>query len=240
MADFKFYEKDGRSYDRVSTILDAYKEPGLIDWEYRVGKKQAGQVKRSATKIGSRVHGLIEDFYVKGSYELAAKELPDVVNCMKAFDRWQEDYGIEIVGTEEKRYCEELLVAGTSDLRAKSMMIDIKTSGKISDKYWLQLAIYSNMYFEEIGEIPDNWKLAVLRLDKNLGEYEWVVRDYDPHYMTVFKGMVHMHRYFNPGHMPKDKEDNNVHTVTNNKVGNRQELELPKVPNDRASQGRQE
>jgi len=85
VANFKFYEKDGRKYKRQSTIMDFFPHPDLVDWKVKVGKAEAGRIQRKALKIGSRVDELCEKDVVDGSYKLRKADPFEVRSCMEAW-----------------------------------------------------------------------------------------------------------------------------------------------------------
>ena len=70
-------------------------------------------------------------------------------------------------------------------------MTDFKTSSQINLKNWVQV----NKYAACNGTYD---KVAVLRLDKNLGVYEYQERKFDQSLVEVFDCMLVAHRYFNP------------------------------------------
>ena len=112
---------------------------------------------------------------------------------MKAWENWKvahpEDFR-ELNQTQLTQYFDDWGVAGTLDLLGDTKLIDIKTSRKVSDTYWLQLAVYNRRLGRE------RW---VLRLDKNLGEYEYVrcPEKYSQEYCEdVFVSMLNVFNFF--------------------------------------------
>lgn len=59
----------------------------------------------------------------------------------------------------------------TGNLNGKFYIIDLKTSKQINPNYLLQLSGYRAAYEERNDRKPDG--MAVLRLDKYTGGYEW-------------------------------------------------------------------
>lgn len=150
---------------RVSEVLEYFQDPHLVEWKIKVGKKEARRLSTMALKIGSRVDDLI-----KGRGHMEKNESQEVRNCMEAYHRWRMDYDPMSLMFPERLYDEDRQITGEPDCLwvAKNTLIDFKTSARVSWKYWLQLSAYASM----LELLPE--KLAVLRLDKNLGEYQYL------------------------------------------------------------------
>ena len=190
MANFKYYEKDGKQYERVSNILNVYTPEGIIDWKLRVGKREANRVGNLALKEGTRIHQLCEDDWKTGEVNLYSKDSQNVRNCFEAWGKWRADHQVEIVEMERQLFHPTMGFAGTVDIITDTMIIDIKSSKKISITYWLQLAAYSMMYGKQM-------ELWVLRLGKMTGVYEFVKCPYEYDYLvTVFTSMVNLFNYY--------------------------------------------
>ncbi len=192
--DFEYYERDGRKYERVSTILDYFPSPGLIDWKVRVGKRESGAVSRKALKIGTIVDGYCEDDVNGKGYSVKKKDTEEVRSCMRAWEEWKRDYPGVFSGlnqTQERVFFNDWGVAGTCDLLSPTVLIDVKTSKRVSLAYWVQLAVY-NREFKRAEK-------RVLCLSKELGTYEYVEcpAEYSQEYLEqVFVGMLNVYRYF--------------------------------------------
>lgn len=194
MADFEFYEKDGRKYDRFSNVAEYFQHPDLVKWKIDKGRAISGQISRKALKIGSRVDDLCEQDIKEGAYKLKSKEAPEVLSCMKAWEQWKKDYPdhvIDISDTQNTVFYDDWGVAGTADLVGATRILDVKTSRAVILMYWVQLAFYNRQF-----KCPEKW---VLRLDKSLGEYEYVKcpDEYSQEYLeAVFVGMLNVYKYF--------------------------------------------
>jgi len=184
------YVKDGKEYDRVTKVINYFMAPGLVDWRVKVGKKEANKIMRDAAKIGTRVHRLAEDHnYGEGEVD-TAKEKPEVKTAFGAYIKWIEEYDPAIKTMEKTVYSEEWGIAGTYDILLEDRaIVDIKTSRMISPTHWIQLAAYAQME----GDIQ---AIAVLRLDKNLGVYEYKVREFEQYYVDVFVSLLNAYRYY--------------------------------------------
>lgn len=183
-------EQRASGWVSVSEILGYFIEPTLCDWKVRTGAKESRRIGTVATKIGTRVHELIENDFKNGVIKLAAKDVDEVRNCIEAYRRWKEDYSFVIEQMEQSVQSDAQKVIGHYDIFGQKTLLDIKTSSKINDKMWLQV----NKYAQMRGGC-DN--VAILRLDKNLGIYEFEKRPISQHCVDVFDAMLLTYRYFN-------------------------------------------
>jgi len=213
---------------RVTQVLDYFAEPGLIDWKVRVGAREAKKASIKAMGIGSNV-----DEWVKA--DVVGAKLPklktiEAKNCVDAYKRWKEDYKPELV-VAVRLYDHKLGLTGEPDLYWGDLVIDIKCSREIQQKYWLQMAMYQYM--------KGGKRTAVLRLDKNLAEYEYVERDECWCEQQVFLGMLGAYKYFNPP-MEEEREANgDKDSVTDRKSRSKKLLDLPENRNNRTGWNRQ-
>lgn len=173
-------------YDRVSAILEVYQDPDLIDWKIRTGKKEARRISTVATKIGTNVDEWIK-VYLTGD-KLPKLKSVEAENCVNAFLKWKEDYGIVGIGVGERIFNEETRVCGEPDLILEDEVLDIKCSSAIRPNYWIQ----TNWYAENLKK---NYR-SVLRLDKNLGVYEYERRQISKADSEVFSALTVVYRYF--------------------------------------------
>jgi len=131
--------------------------------------KEAHKIKKEdAAKTGTSIHKEIELYLRHG-------ELPKEKSAaFNAFYDWEKTVNFELVESEKFLVHEKYLYAGTCDilcrLGGQLYILDIKTGKAIYDSFKLQLAGYTGALLEMINEIA---KVAVLRLDKETGEYEF-------------------------------------------------------------------
>lgn len=163
--DGEFYLKDGLSYDRPTHILDYFAPPGLVEWKIRVGNREANRISKIALR-----HGKDIDELIRSGKEPKKSESLEVKNCYKAWLKWKEDYSPKRLLFPETGYCNSRMIAGTPDIYWEDALtlIDIKSSKAIHENYFFQLGCYASLLPCRIET------LAVLRLDKELGEYEFV------------------------------------------------------------------
>ena len=72
----------GEKYPSVTTILSDYKKDSIIEWRKRVGEKEANKISTQASRRGTKVHKLCEDYL---NNELSTKEYtPDNVEMFQS------------------------------------------------------------------------------------------------------------------------------------------------------------
>lgn len=188
-------EQQAAGWLSVSQVLDGYQEEGIIDWKIKVGKKEAKRIGTIALKIGTRIHELIEQDWKEGKYKFKTTDPIEVRNCMAAWEQFKTDYRPEILNMETEIKDEVNKIVGHRDalikLNDSLVVLDFKTSAQINRKHWVQVNKYAemDMFLDQVG---------VLRLDKNLGIYEYQQQPYSEGLVNVFDCMLVAHRYFNP------------------------------------------
>ena len=190
---------------RITEVLGYFAEPWKLEWYGKKGKAHCNKIGKAAMKIGSRV-----DEIIKNGERPTAKDAPEVHNCIAAFNKWKEIYkpiiipcsriNIELYGQE---------ISGEPDLNIEGTLTDIKCSSKISPSYWVQDTMYTFMNTfimapELTEEAKVRWthdtckdfKVAILRLDKVTGSFEYVVKDYDASLVDVWVGLMRAMVYY--------------------------------------------
>lgn len=211
-----YYEKEGIRYDRITAILDYFTTPELLNWKLRVGKKEAGLISRRALKVGSTVDENVRAMINKSD----APKLKsfEEKNCWKAFEQWRSDYPGELIELETV-YDVEQMVAGTPDIFhvGDGILIDVKCSARVSSSYWLQTEFYlRNLKGVFSKEVP---KKAILRLDKNLGIYEYKVMNFSDEHWNVVRGLISAYRYYKSVTDGKgDNDECNANTSASNEA----------------------
>jgi hypothetical protein len=146
----------------VSELVDYFQPEQLVEWKLRVGKAEANKISREALKIGKRLDDLIR------TGELPTKkDKPEVKKCFEAVDKWRNRCQPTLI-FPERIDNEELKLTGQPDFYwvEADALIDMKSSKFISAGYYFQNGGYKRLGF------PGS-KIAVLRVDKKVGEYEY-------------------------------------------------------------------
>ena len=155
----------GKAYPSVTTITSQVKKEAIKEWRERVGKEKAAEITAKASRQGTRVHHLCEDYL--SNKELSSKEFD--------LEMWQSikpqlDCIDNIHGLESKLYSDHLEVAGTVDCvgeyNGKLSIIDFKTSSRVKTKqqisdYFMQTSAYA-VAFEERTKVPVSNLLIIM------------------------------------------------------------------------------
>lgn len=181
-----YYLKDKVKYTRVTSVLDYFQAPGLVDW--KLDNDDYKEIGKTAKSIGTRVHNLIQLDYEKGKYRLTPNDSVSIVNCMKAYEEWKKVEKPKIMVMEKTLFNEELRIAGTMDIELPGIIVDIKTSASIKPTYWLQVAMYNYLN-------NTLYDLAILRLDKFTGDYQYIVKPYDKRLVNIYLCLLNYYRY---------------------------------------------
>jgi len=124
----------------------------------------------TSKEIGTEVHLQIDQYIKSKGIEFARFSHEKVENCFKAFIDWLSLNKIEFIETEKTLVNTKYGFAGTCDaiaiINGTKYLVDWKTSKSIYPEYALQLAAY------RLTE-GNNLNVAILRLDKETGEYEF-------------------------------------------------------------------
>ena len=148
---------DGQRYPSVTTVLSDYKKQGIIEWRKRVGEQQANKISTQASRRGTKVHKLCEDYLNnKSTFKWYT---PDNVEMFKSIQTTLNE--IEVVYAQERTlFSHHLKTAGRVDcvgkFRGKPHIIDFKTSNKPKkwewiDNYFMQGSAYAVMWEEMTG-----------------------------------------------------------------------------------------
>ena len=156
-------------YTRISSILAQWDKFGHID----------KAVLENKAALGTRVHDAIKNVH-SGIYT----PLDDAANgYFESFLKWQKETKIEIVSSEERFYCDKLMITGQVDALAaipgeeKFVLIDFKTSAQESPKMWpLQGGFY--YYLASLSGKTLSTRILFVKLDKmgnlpSIYEYEF-------------------------------------------------------------------
>src|SRR3990167_1869767 len=193
-------EQRAEGWVSVTEVLDYFIPKGLLDWFLKTGKKEAKRLSTVALKIGSRVDDLIQQDIQTGSYKLTAKDSIEVKNCMEAWKQFRSDYQPKDLSCQIEVSDQQDKVMGHVDILTDNTLIDVKCASSIKPNYWLQVSAYYSMLDQELFNRIS--QVAILRLDKNLGTYQFMTirqAGYSPtDCINVFGGLLSAYRYYQP------------------------------------------
>lgn len=153
----KYHLKDGTQVPGGSTISKLGDSvDGLIYWAWDLGKqgKDYRKVSQEACDVGTLAHFMIEALLNGFVCDLSDYEQDLIDKALVSYNKfadWWETQDLEKVATEIQLVNEPYRYGGTIDFIAKKpngdhVLIDFKTSKKISDSYWRQCAGYAALW----------------------------------------------------------------------------------------------
>ena len=147
-----YVTESGERYPSVTTALGKIGKKKIYEWRRRVGAEQANKISTQASRAGTAVHNIAEQ-YMLGELDVK-KANPVALNTFRTIQPYI-DNNIDLVnGVELQMYSHELMTAGTADLlcryNGKHTLLDFKTSRRVKKKedittYFMQCAAYSIM-----------------------------------------------------------------------------------------------
>lgn len=197
----KYFLQDGTQVAGGSTISKIGEDSGgLIYWAWDLGKqgKDYRKVSQQACDVGTLAHFLIEAFlngFVCDLDDYSTQDIDKALLCYNKFVDWWDLQDLKVVATEVQLVNELYKYGGTIDLIAVDLdgefcLLDFKTSKKISESYWRQLAGYAELWnCNNLGCKIKNH--CIVRIGKEEeGDFETIWRDDLSAYWETFKAQV--------------------------------------------------
>lgn len=160
----------GEAYPSVTSVVGLHSAKFIQEWRNRVGAEEANRISSKASKRGTAIHSLCEDYLLGKNPE---PHIADHEMWMTLRPHLKRIDNVHCLETQ--MFSHTLQVAGTVDCIAeydgKLYIIDFKTSGRVKTKddihsYFMQTAAYSYMFWEHTGIlIPDC--LILMGVDDN-------------------------------------------------------------------------
>lgn len=162
---------EGNRYPSVTTVIGAGSDKSwLNDWKARVGEEAARKVTEQASRRGTAVHELAEE-YLKNNPAYTKGHMPVNIASFGQIRPILDKHISKVYGLEVPLYSDKLRVAGRVDCLAEwdgeLSIIDFKTSKREKkrediDGYFTQTSAYSYMTFERTGMLPK--KIVILMM----------------------------------------------------------------------------
>ena len=160
----RFYvTPEGERYQSITSILSNLSKDGIQKWRNRVGEKEANRIVAQASRRGTAVHYLCEQ-YINNAENALEGELPHIVEMFRSIEPFLDRIdNIRLV--EGALWSDELKVAGRADLIAEFdgelAVIDYKTSTyrkswEMCHKFFMQGTFYAHAFEERTGTPVEN------------------------------------------------------------------------------------
>lgn len=131
----------GECYRSVTTILSQLTKDHIQKWRDRVGEQEASKISSSASRRGTKLHTMMED-YVGNVEDFALNKMPTTTSLFLDIQPFVDSNLEEVYGIEYPLYSDRLRAAGTSDLickyAGKPTVLDYKTSSKRKKEEWIE------------------------------------------------------------------------------------------------------
>ena len=149
-----YVTESGEKYPSVTSALGALSRKKIWEWRKRVGAETANKISTQASRAGTAVHQIAEDYILN---QMKEDVNPIALNTFRTIQPYLDEHVDEIYGVELQMYSDELKTAGTSDLicryAGQNTILDFKTSKRWKSKdeihsYFMQGAAYATMVKE--------------------------------------------------------------------------------------------
>lgn len=162
----------GRAYPSVTTVTSLLSKDSIKEWREKVGAEEANKITANASRRGTRIHSICEDYLSNEVYTVTFEDKQlwkDIKPFVDSIDN--------IHALESSLYSDHLQVAGTVDCIAEYegelSVIDFKTSAKKKEKEWIsnyfmQCSAYA-VAFEELTKIPVSNIVIIMGVDHEGG-----------------------------------------------------------------------
>jgi len=154
---------EGLQYPSVTTVIGKASDQSWLDaWKARVGEEEVRKVSGQASRRGTAVHELAEE-YLKNNPRYTKGHMPGNIATFNQIKPALDKHVGKIYGLEVPLYSDKLRVAGRVDCVAEwdgqLSIIDFKTSKREKKRediggYFTQASAYSFMTFEQTGLLP--------------------------------------------------------------------------------------
>jgi hypothetical protein len=166
----------GQKFPSVTTVLSKNKDmTSLLEWKKRVGEDEAKKIVAQASRRGTAVHKIAEN-YILNTDNYNKGTTPLDFDSFKTLKQYLDKHVDNIYGVELPLHSIGLRTAGRCDLIAEfdgiPSIVDFKTSRKVKREDWitdyfLQTTCYS-MMFEWLYKIEIPQIVVMIAVDDDL------------------------------------------------------------------------
>jgi genome maintenance exonuclease 1 len=189
---------DGNKYPSVTTVLGAASDNSwLEEWKARVGEEEVRKVSAQASRRGTAVHELAEE-YLKNNPRYTKGHMPANIATFNQIRPVLDKHVTTIYGLEVPLYSDKLRVAGRVDCLAlwenELSIIDFKTSKRVKQRkdisnYFIQASAYAYMIFERTGLLPKQVVIMMMVDDSEPLVFVEKTRDWIEQFIELRKGI---------------------------------------------------
>jgi ATP-dependent exoDNAse (exonuclease V) beta subunit len=149
----------GAKYPSVTTVLGELSKEAIMEWRRRVGEAEANKISARASRRGTSVHAMAED-YLNNKDPMKKKRMPDAIASFNSMKTILDESIGNVYCQEVPLFSDKLQTAGRVDLIAdfdgELSIVDFKTSSKPKKadyihNYFMQAAFYGAALYEMTG-----------------------------------------------------------------------------------------
>jgi len=178
----------GERYKSITTVLSNHNKEAIMEWRQNVGEERANEISGKASRRGTKVHKICEDYINNETTEFKLQMLmPDLKELFfKIKPIIDENLG-DVYSQEQALYSHKLRIAGRVDLigywNGKLSVIDFKTSTKQKEEeniqnYFMQCTAYALMFSELTGMWIDDIVVLIATEEGPPQVFERQIHDY--------------------------------------------------------------
>ena len=151
-----YLTETGEAYPSITTVLSRMSREGIKAWRERVGAETANKISTQASRRGTAVHKLAED-YLNNKKDWASKAMPSNIQTFNTIKPILDESIDLVYGLEVNLWSDYLGVAGQCDCVCKwngrNTIVDFKTARKAKKEtqiqnYFMQGCAYATALFE--------------------------------------------------------------------------------------------
>ena len=173
----KYVTPEGKKYPSVTTVLSSYNKKAIYEWRQRVGNEEANKIAGRASRRGTKLHTLCEQYILGDLTEFERLKLMPLDKMMFGQIKPMLDNHVNnVYCLEQALYSDILRLAGRVDLIAEwdgeISVIDFKSSTKEKNEnnirnYFMQCSAYAEM-FEERTKMPVEQIVVVIATEEQI------------------------------------------------------------------------
>jgi genome maintenance exonuclease 1 len=178
----------GEKYKSITTVLSHHNKEAIMEWRERVGAEEANRISGKASRRGTKVHKICEDYINNETTEFKLQMLmPDLKEMFFKIKPIIDEKLGDVYSQEQALYSHKLKIAGRVDLigmwDGKLSVIDFKTSAKQKEEsyiqnYFMQCTAYALMFSELTGMWIDDIVVLIATEEGEPQIFERQIYDY--------------------------------------------------------------
>lgn len=191
----KYFTPEGNAYPSITTVLSILGKDVIQEWRARVGEEEANRISSFASKRGTAVHKIAED-YLNNEPDFKKGHMPTSVASFNGIKQILDERLNNIWMQETFLYSDKLKCAGQVDCIAEFdgelSIVDFKTSRKEKKEEWItnyfiQASFYAAAFLERTG-VPIKQGVIIITVDDGQTQvFKINTYDYLSHFLEVRK-----------------------------------------------------